>query len=310
MSSSIYQAYIDGFRNNLFHLSQQKGSRYRGAVRVEMQKANREFFERLGTEEAQELNVRHGDTQYGDIEHSRRAISMRDYTWAQLIDNADKLRMLIDPASAYSQSAGYGMGRRIDRTILEAARGLAYYGQDGNSTVALPASQKVLAYADGVPGTATHLNVATLRRVKEKFGNNDVDPDLPLFIACTYRQITDLLKQTEVTSSDYNNVKALVEGKVDTFMGFKFIPSNRVVTEDAIYDSNGVVDSAGSTLSNARRCLAWAQDGIVLTIGQDVQVKIDDLPTKNYSTQVFARMSVGAGRLEEAKVVEIVCSEA
>lgn len=312
MSSTVNQAYVDGFRNNVFHLAQQKGSRYRPYTRVEMQKANREFYERLGETEAQELTVRHGDTQYQDSVHSRRAISMRDYTWADLIDNADKLRMLLDPAGPYSQSAMWAMGRRMDRAILEAARGNAYSGQDGNTPVPLPASQKLLAAADGALGTPTNLNVATLRRIREKFNLNDIDPDEELVLACTPSQITALLKQTEITSSDYNSVKALVEGKVDTFMGFKFVMSNRLVLEAATYDTGtGAVDSGGGSLgaSVARRCLAWAKSGIILSIGQDMQAKIDELPTKNYSTQVFARMSIGAGRIEEDKVVEIVCNE-
>lgn len=313
MSSTINQAFVDGFRSNIYMLAQQKGSRYRGAVRVESQKANREFYDRLGPTEAQELVTRHADTQYQDSVHSRRAVSLRDFTWADLIDNADKLRMLIDPTSEYSKNAFSSFGRRMDRIILEAARGNAYSGQDGNTAVPLPASQKLLAAADGALGTPTNLNVATLRRIKEKFGLNEImDVDEELFIAVTPRQITSLLKQTEVTSSDYANVKALVEGRVDTYMGFKFIQSNRLVLEAATYDTGtGAVDSGGGTLAAgvARRCLAWAKSGLILSIGQDMEAKIDPLPTKNYSTQVFARMSLGAVRMEEEKVVEVVCNE-
>lgn len=312
MSSTINQAFVDGFRNDLFHLSQQKGSRYRNYVRVENQKSNREFYERLASTEAQELVTRHGDTQYQDIAHSRRAVSLRDYTWAELVDNADKLRMLISPENAYTQAAMYAMGRRMDTNIIAAARGNAYSGQDGTTAVALPASQKLLAAADGALGTPLNLNVATLRRIKDKFGVNEIDPDEELIIACTQSQITSLLKQTEVTSSDYNNVKALVEGKVDTFMGFKFVQSQRLPLEAATYDtSTGAVDSGGGTLAAgvARRCLAWAKSGLILSIGQDMEAKMDVMPSKNYSTQVFARMSIGAVRLEEVKVVEIVCNE-
>jgi hypothetical protein len=106
-------------------------------------------------------------------------------------------------------------------------------------------------------------------------------------------QVTDLLGTTEVTSSDYNTVKALVQGQIDTFMGFKFIRTQRL-TEDATPD---------------RQVVAWIQSGVLLAIGQDFTSRISERADKSYSTQVFASMSIGATRMEEEKVVEIACEE-
>ena len=121
----------------------------------------------------------------------------------------------------------------------------------------------------------------------------DVDPSIPRYIAVGPKQIEDLLGTTQVTSSDFNTIKALVQGDVDTFMGFQFIMTNRLDI-----DSNDI-----------RSCFAWAEDGITLGIGKDVQARIDERNDKGYATQVYYCMDIGAVRMEEAKVFKIFCDE-
>lgn len=312
MSFQITTAFVQQYKSNIFHLAQQKGSRLRGSVRNEMQVGKTAYYERLGATAAVKKTDRHSDTVYIDSNHSRRAVSMDDYTWADLIDDEDKLRLLIDPASAYSQSAMWALGRSMDDAIIAAMRGNAYAGETGATTVALPVAQKVLAASSAAPGTPTNLNVDTLRKVKYLFDAADIDESIPRYMAISASQLQALLNFTQVTSADYASVKALVQGQVDSFMGFKFIRTQRVPLVAATYDtSTGAIDSGSGSLGAtvARRCLAWCGDGVILSIGNDMEAKIDKLPTKNYSTQVFARMSLGATRLEDSKVVEVVCNE-
>lgn len=310
MSSQITEAFVQQYKSNIFHLSQQKGSRLRNLVRTEMQNGKRQFFERLGSSAAIVKTSRHMDTPQIDSAHSRRAVSLEDYIWADLIDDEDKIRLLIDPASPYSQAAMWAMGRSMDDVLIAAMRGSAYSGETGTTAVPLPASQKVLAALDGALGSPTGLNMDTLRRVKYKFDAADVDESIPRYFAYTSKQLQDLLGETEVTNADYASVKALVQGQIDTFMGFKFIRTERLPAVTATYDTDGSVDSGSGSLASARRCLAWAGDGVVLAVGRDMEAKIEKRVDKNYATQVFARMSIGATRIEENKVVEVVCSEA
>lgn len=312
MSFQITEAFVQQYKSNIFHLSQQKGSRLRAAVRSEMQNGKRQFFERLGQTAAIVKSSRHMDTPQIDSAHSRRAVSLEDYIWADLIDDEDKIRLLIDPASPYSQAAMWAMGRSMDDVLIAAMRGNAYSGETGTTSVALPATQKVLAAVDSSPGTPTNLNMDTLRNVAYKFDAADVDPSIQRYFAITASQLRALLNETEVTSSDYASVKALVQGQIDSFMGFKFIRTERLPLVAATYDATtGAVDSGGGSLSAsyARRCLAWAQDGVVLAVGRDMEAKIEKRADKNYATQVFSRMSIGATRIEESKVVEVVCNE-
>ena len=107
------------------------------------------------------------------------------------------------------------------------------------------------------------------------------------------RQITDLLGTTEVTSSDFNTVKALANGEINQFMGFNFIVSNRLAIS-----------------SSKRECLLFTNDAIKLALGKDVMTRIDERSDKGYSTQVYVCMTMGATRLEDEKVVTIQAHEA
>jgi hypothetical protein len=174
----------------------------------------------------------------------------------------------------------------MDDSLIASLSGTAYTGKAGGTSVVLPAAQKVVVGASG-------LTIAKLIEAKEILDLSDCDPDEERYIAVTPRQISDLLATTEVTSADYNMVRALVSGKVDTYMGFKFIVSNRLALD-------GSLD---------RLCPAWVKSGLMLGVAQDVKSEIDRRSDKSYATQVYLCMGIGSTRMEENKVVEIACDE-
>ena len=307
MSQQITPAFTQQYNANLMHLSQQKGSKLRNAVRKESQKGKSEFYDRLGQNTAVVRSSRHADTPQIDSLHSRRRVTLVDYEWADLIDDQDKIRMLINPQSEYVVAAMWALGRAIDDVIIAAATGTAYGDETGSTSVVLPDTQK---YAANDGTSFTNLNIDTLRAVKRMFDANDVDESIPRFWVLGSRQLESLLGQTEVTSSDFASVKALVQGEVDSFMGFKFIRTERL-TGSVTYTasaSTGAVGSGTSSTGN-RKNFAFAMDGLLLAIGEDMVSKIDPRPDKGYATQVYARMSVGSTRMEEVKVVEVGCKE-
>lgn len=310
MSQFVTEHMVKQFSSNVWHLAQQKGSRLRGLVRTESLNGEAGFYDNYGPVEAQEKIGRHSDTTYQDTPHGRRRVTMADYFWADLCDKEDKLRLLHDPESQYAKAAMMAMGRKMDDIIIEAALGTAYSGKEGGTSVAIPDSQKIGAFN----GTAsTDLNVQTLRAIKKKFNQNEVDGE-PLYIICEAEQIDSLLGETEVTSSDYAVIKALVNGDVDSFMGFKFIRLERLpVTAASITNfnaANGSIGAGSDTINaGARRLIACAGSGLLLALGSDVKGRVDELPQKHYAKQVYASMSMGATRLEESKVVEVICTE-
>ena len=309
MSSQITDAFVQQYGQNVFHLSQQKGSRLRSAVRFESVVGKNAFFDRVGAATAQLRVSRHADTPQIDTPNSRRRLSLADYEYADLIDQADKVRLLIDPQSAYVQAAMWAMGRSMDDVIIEAISGTAYSRETGSTAVTLPNAQKIAAVASGA---GSNLNVMALRNAKKVLDAADVDPSIPRYCAVEASQVYALLGQTEVTSSDYNVVKALAMGEIDTFLGFKFIMINRLGTQGSALSfdqSTGAVGSGSGDANGYRKVLCWAQDGIALGVGKDIMARVSERDDKSYSTQVYACMSLGAVRMEEEKVVQILCSE-
>jgi hypothetical protein len=307
MSSQIDQNFVNQFNANVLHLSQQKGSKLRGTVRTESQKAEVAFYDRIGTVAAVVKAGRHSNTPQLDTPHSRRACSMVDYEWADLIDSQDKLRSLNDPTNDYVMAAMWAMGRAMDDVIIAAAGGTAYSGKGGTTAVTLPDAQR---YAANDGTAVSNLNVITLRAIAKKFDDADVD-DAERFLVCAPSQISSLLGQTQVTSEDYNSVKALVSGAVDTFMGFKFIKVTRLELQVAALSGSGTTGAIGSgtSLINARKCYAYNKAGLILAVGEDMTSRISERDDKSYSMQAYAKMSIGAVRMEEVKVQEILCTE-
>ncbi len=313
MSNQIPTMRVKQYSSNVFHLSQQKGSRFRGMVRSESLKGKSGFYDRIGSVVAQKRTTRHADTPQMNTPHSRRRVTMVDYDYSDMVDNVDKLRTIHDPTNDYAKAAIFALGRAMDDEIILGALGTSYGGEEGATSVVLPTTQKVAAH-DGSTATGVNFNVRTWRKVKEKFDANDVDESISRFISFTSSQLQNLLAEEEVTSADYNTIKALVAGEVDSFLGFKTMRSERLgrSASDITYTvTNGVVGAGTGTITaaNSRRCIAWAQDGILLAMGEDIKTEIGPRPDKSYSTQVFASLSLGATRMEEVKVVEVICSE-
>lgn len=288
MSSQVTTAFVQQYSSNVQLLSQQKGSLFRNAVRVESQVGKNAFYDQVGSATAQKRLSRHADTPQIDTPHARRRVSLVDYEYADLIDDQDKVRTLIDPTSPYSQATAFAMGRAIDDEIISAAFGTAYTGETGSTSTTFPSGQ-VVSVGSPVAG----LSIAKLVEAKQLLDEANVDTTLPRYVAVAPEQLADLLNITTVTSSDYNTVKALVQGEIDTFLGFKFIVSTRLSSESGVN----------------RRVIAWAEDGLLLSIGKDITAKIDERADKGYATQVYYAMSIGATRMEEEKVVEIKCRE-
>ncbi len=287
MSNQITTAFVQQYSNNVQMLSQQKGSLLRNTVDSETIVGKNAFFEQVGQAVAQKRTTRHADTPQIDTPHSRRRVSMVDYEYADLIDKQDQVRTLIDPTSSYAQAAAFALGRSMDDEIISAVSGNAFSGETGSTTVALPSAQKITE--SGTDG----LTLAKLRQAKEKFDSASVDPSIQRFLVVGPKQISDLLNTTQVTSSDFNTVKALVNGEINQFLGFTFVTSNRL-----------------SIASSKRLCLAYAADGIKLALGQDIMTRIDERSDKGYATQVYVCMTMGATRMEEEKVVTIEAHEA
>lgn len=113
--------------------------------------------------------------------------------------------------------------------------------------------------------------------------------------------INQMLATTQVSNSDYNTVKALAQGQINTFMAFNFIMLQNY--QDAI--KGHLIDTAIDTADEAVDCYAWAQGAIKLGVGKDITTRIDIRVDKRMAVQPYVKMSFGAVRVEGPAVVEI-----
>ena len=143
MSSQVTTAFVQQYSANVQMLSQQMGSRLRDAVRVENITGKNAFFDQVGVATAQLRTSRHADTPQIDTPHARRRVSLADYEYADLIDDQDKVRMLIDPTSSYAQAAAAAMGRAMDDVIISAALGTAFTGETGSTSTSFAAANQI-----------------------------------------------------------------------------------------------------------------------------------------------------------------------
>jgi hypothetical protein len=310
MNSQIETWRVQQYTANVYHLSQQKGSRVGPVVRTEVFKGKSEAFDRLGLSTAQKKTSRNSDTPNLDIAHSRRTVTTAMYEWATLVDRKDKLQNIHDPENQYSISARNALGRSMDDVLISAALGSAATGEDGSGTTALGTAQNIVALASG---NISKMNVNALLMAKNIFDAAEVEG--PRYFIHTAGMLMSMLQQTQVTSSDYNTVRALVRGEIDTYLGFKFIHSERLpltsATASAAYTfdpttglysaSSGYVSLGGTEVAG----ICFIGDGLLLGKNEEAVGRIDERTDKSYSHQVYASMDFGAVRMEEVKVVQI-----
>lgn len=287
MSVQITEHFIRQYTDGITMLAQQKGSRLRGAVSVDTGlKGTRVFFDQLMATAATKRTTRHGDTVITDTPHRRRMLTMFRFDVADLVDEPDKIAVLNDPTNEYSMAMAWAIGRSMDDELIAAFFATASTGEAGTGTGPFPTATHQIAV--GAAGL-TIAKVLQAKRILDQF--EEIEEER--YAAVQARQVEDLLNTTEVSSADFNTVKALAAGQLDSYCGFRFIRTERL----------------GLDGSSDRRCPFWSKSAMKLGVGADVSGRITERPDKNYSTQVFYTAHFGATRMNETGVVEVICDE-
>ena len=296
MSAQITTSMVSMYRSNVDLLLQQKGSVFRPWMRQEVQDSEFEFYDRIGPTAAVEVLTRHADTPLVETPHDRRRCHLRDFDWADLIDRKDKIRTIIDPTSAYAQNAAYALGRSQDDVIIENMFGTAYTGKTGATSTVHDVTNNRTEHNFVESGslTSSGLTLGKLRNVRQKLVAAQNDKSEARYIGLSALQMTDLLANATLQSIDTAEVKALVHGEVDFYMGFRFIESERLLT---------------SSSGTHRRLPAWVHSGMLFANAMEIGAEIGPRRDKRNSVQVYVDGSFGAVRMEENKFFEIECNE-
>ena len=284
MTVTIDQNYIDQFSAGIHSLLEQDASRFKGIFMEEHSSGEKHFFERLGSFTASEVVGRLQTTDLQDPAHSRRMATVKLYEASTYLDNLDKIKLLIDPASEYSIKLARAHGKNFDDVVIDALLNAAATGKSGAGTANLAAGNKVAAGGSGM--TVAKFNTAL--RILEGF---EVDVDSGnLMLAVGSHGIEDLLgdSSNQFTSFDFQENKVLATGNMPMFRGVKILRTQRI-------PDNG----------SDKRAIMFTDEAAKVAVGQDLQVKTAERPDLNFAQQVSTYMAIGAVRMEENQVVEI-----
>jgi hypothetical protein len=325
ITGNIETNYINMFREGFEHSFQQKDARFRKYVEVVRQASEFDFYDRLGlADDMQEVTTRYGDTPANDVPHERRRCALQDYDWGKGVDDKDLIRVASDPTNEYTQAAVYAANRRIDNTIITAITADAYTGKAGGTAVSfvgttagnitvgavsnensnISTAGEYTVTAGNVEGidvsvdfsaatTNTNISIKKMIAVRETMLRLEAiedDQNLTWFLAPN--QAAELLRITEIHNSDYNTVKVLSNGRVDSFMGFNFVYTN-------------LLPISGTTRDN----YVLGPKAVKLAMSKDIDVDIFRRPDKKNIPWIMVKLGLGATRMWGEHVAKVRCDE-
>lgn len=289
------------FASSIQMLLQQKESRFRARVTSGNYVGKQASpVDQVGAVEMQPVTTRFAAMGRVDAAVDRRWVFPSDFDLPQLIDSFDKLRLMLEPNSTWVQNAVQAANRKFDDLIIAAFLADAKTGETGGTTTSidLTAVTGQGVARDFGAAAATGLTVAKLREAKRILMKNEVDLETdPITCAVSAQQHDNLLAEVQIISSDFNggDKPVLKEGLITRFLGIDFLHTERLS-----------VDATNSD----RQVPVWAKSGMHLGIWSDISTDISQrkdlqgLPWQSYTT-----MTAGATRIEEKKIVRILCDE-
>jgi hypothetical protein len=237
-------------------------------------------FPKIGAGVAQ-VRVPQTDVTPLNVTYSQATVTLTDFIAAEYSDIFHQSKVNFDERQELVQVVSKAIGRRSDQMVIDA----------------LAASGTTLTVATSVGGAATNMNMSKLREAARLLNTSNV-PFEDRYILIHASQLSSLLSETSVTSSDFNTVKALVQGELTTFMGFNFI---------TIGDrSEGGL--AGGGAGSTRVVYAYHKMAVGMAEAMAIRSEINYIPEKT-SYLVSSMFSAGAIAIDAGGIVAITCTE-
>ena len=214
-----------------------------------------------------------------DVTHTLVNCALENWNAPEDSDIFDQAEVNFDEKAELAQSIANALGRRKDQVIIDA----------------LDASSPTATVDTNVGGSGTGMNIEKLLGAKEELDNNEV-PEEGRIILLTSRSLASLLNETSVSSADFNTVRALVNGEIDTFLGFKF-------------KFIGTRGEGGLTAAaNVYDGFAYHMDAVGMAVGIDQKTEINYVPEKT-SFLVNGMMKAGAVAIDNTGIVKVQATE-
>ena len=278
MSKTLDAAFITIFDTEVKQAYQGMGMSLRAAVKTKTTKGSTVRFQNIGKGLAT-VRITQSDVTVMNLAHTVVNATMVDYTAAEYTDIFDQEKVNFEEREPIVLAIAGAIGRRDDQIILDA--------WDAASTTLTVA--KTVGANDGADGTK-------IRRAKRLLDDQGV-PTSDRFFVHSPQFLEQLLGNTAATSIDFNNVRLLVDGELDTWLGFKWIMIEARTAE-------GGLPLAGNDRTN----YAVHKTACGLGLNLDKKVEINYVPEKT-SWLVNGLYSAGAVAIDALGIVEIVVDE-
>lgn len=309
LSAGIPEGFVDQFDSTLYHLLQQKESKFEKAVDVRpVLNAEDKAFDAIGRLALTEKTERNPQTPIVDITTERRWVNTDPFHQAVLIDKDDDMNRIIEPTSDIMMELVNAVQRKKDDIILAAIDGDVTSGRRAGSTITWASQDGNLAYTGKDTGRTiihdcavgncsaadTGLTIEKIELVREYFANLDADENIPIWGAISPRQATNLFGQNEYVNNDFSNGKPLTTGRIiPNWHGINWIVSTKIVL-----GTNNDLDAD----KNVYRCPFWLQNGLILGVQDMISTEISIRDDLSYSKQIYVHMNMGAMRRDEDRV--------
>jgi hypothetical protein len=214
---------------------------------------------------------------------SQVSCSLSNFVAAEYSDVFDQAKVNFDERQELAQVVGNAIGRREDQIIIDALNA-ASAGTTVAKTVVTTGS-----------ATASNLNVGKLLAAKKGLDAKNVPPT-DRHIVIHANNLAGLLGDERAISSDFQTIQNLVNGSVNTMLGFTF----HIV---------GDRDEGGLPLATAdRSCFAFHRSAIGVAVGIAPKTEINYIPEKT-SFLITAMLSMGAVAIDVDGIVDVICEE-
>jgi hypothetical protein len=278
------QHYVQLYNDNVLLLAMQEDARIANNVIQESQEGEYEFFNQVGVIGYTTVTDRTASTTLNLPTHYRRRVGLANMSIVPYLAKLDEVRMgWADPQSAYVRSAAATLNQIKDDIVITAFDATAYTDKTGGTGVVYNTANDVT-----ISGAMT---LAAVINAKQILDAAEV-PAEGRYIAMGAADIASTLNVDKFTNADYAAVKALVNGEINTFLGFTWLRSERL-----------------GMASAARKIFFWQRDGVLLSVGAGpagMFTRIDERADLNYTKQIFTWITAGATRMQEVSVGRIL----
>ena len=279
MSKHLSSVAVTEFDSLVHHLYQADG-RLRNAVTLRTGVTGDTYkFRTMGKGLANQ-KASQADVTPMDVAHTLVTCTLENWNAPEYTDIFDQAEVNFDEKAQLAKTIALAIRRREDQLIIDA----------------LDACTPTATVATSVGGADTPLNKEKVMAAGEALDNNGVPEEGRIMIANT-RSKWSLLNETEVNSSDYNTVKALARGDIDTWAGFKFI----FIADNA---EGGITEGAGDVYDG----YAFHMDAVGMAIGIDFKTEINYVAEKT-SWLCNGLYKAGAVAIDETGIVKVQSDE-